>query len=136
MVCLKLQLYLDVCTEQTGHAEVVQEVYNPSIVPYEELQHNLGQPRLHAGNAAIGRHWHAVHIWNILHYTTTPRNWRQNVEQETNYHQYLFKFYVHLRPCTKQCFIVLQHPPPVYIGCFNMYTICTIPWGLVFEIRH
>ena len=29
--------YKDVCTDKTGHAEVVQVTYNPSIVSYEEL---------------------------------------------------------------------------------------------------
>jgi peptide-methionine (S)-S-oxide reductase len=29
--------YEDVCTDNTGHAEVVQLEYNPSIVTYEEL---------------------------------------------------------------------------------------------------
>ncbi len=29
--------YKDVCTDKTGHAEVVQVTYDPSIVSYEEL---------------------------------------------------------------------------------------------------
>lgn len=29
--------YKEVCTDKTGHAEVVQVTYNPSIVSYEEL---------------------------------------------------------------------------------------------------
>lgn len=29
--------YDDVCTDKTGHAEVVQVEYNPSVVSYEEL---------------------------------------------------------------------------------------------------
>jgi peptide-methionine (S)-S-oxide reductase len=29
--------YEDVCTDKTGHAEVVQLEYNPSVVTYEEL---------------------------------------------------------------------------------------------------
>lgn len=29
--------YDDVCTDKTGHAEVVQVEYNPTVVSYEEL---------------------------------------------------------------------------------------------------
>jgi peptide-methionine (S)-S-oxide reductase len=34
---LKNPRYKDVCTGQTGHAEVVQVTYDPSIVSYEQL---------------------------------------------------------------------------------------------------
>jgi peptide-methionine (S)-S-oxide reductase len=34
---LKNPMYKDVCTGQTGHAEVVQVTYDPSIVSYEQL---------------------------------------------------------------------------------------------------
>lgn len=34
---LKDPTYKDVCTDKTGHAEVVQVEYDPSIVPYDNL---------------------------------------------------------------------------------------------------
>ena len=34
---LKDPSYEDVCTDKTGHAEVVQVVYDPALVSYEEL---------------------------------------------------------------------------------------------------
>jgi len=34
---LKNPSYKDVCTDKTGHAEVVQLEYDPSIITYEEL---------------------------------------------------------------------------------------------------
>ena len=34
---LKDPTYQDVCTDRTGHAEVVQVEYDPSAVPYEDL---------------------------------------------------------------------------------------------------
>jgi len=34
---LKNPTYEDVCTDKTGHVEVVQILYNPSIISYENL---------------------------------------------------------------------------------------------------
>ena len=60
--------YKDVCTDKTGHAEVVQVTYNPSIVSYEDLLEifwNIHNPTtLNRQGWDIGTQYRSVVFYN------------------------------------------------------------------------
>jgi len=60
--------YKDVCTDKTGHAEVVQVTYDPSIVSYEELLEvfwNIHNPTtLNRQGWDIGTQYRSVVFYN------------------------------------------------------------------------
>ena len=64
---VKNPTYEMVCTDETGHAEVVQVTYDPSVVSYEELLEAFWQMHDpdHAGSAGL-RLWNAVSVGDFL----------------------------------------------------------------------
>ena len=64
---VKNPTYEMVCTDETGHAEVVQVTYDPSIVSYEQLLEAFWQMHDpdHAGSAGL-RFWNAVSVGDLL----------------------------------------------------------------------
>ena len=59
--------YKDVCTDETGHAEVVQVTFDPARVSYEKLLGDvLADARSDAGESAGAGFWIAVSVSNFL----------------------------------------------------------------------
>lgn len=81
--------YRDVCTGRTGHAEVVEVEYDPSIVTYEELlkafweNHDPTQHQQQIPDA--GAQYRSAIFFHTPEQETAARNSRQRLESDGTY---------------------------------------------------
>ena len=77
--------YKDVCSGETGHAEVVEVIYNPSLITYERL----------------------VEIFFDIHNPTTPN--RQGWDIGTQYRSVIFYYNEEQKKIAKEVINRLEH---------------------------
>ena len=66
--------YREVCSGETGHAEVVLVVYDPAVVAFEALlEVVLGKPRSHPGHAPGQRRGNAIPFGDLLRHPGAVR---------------------------------------------------------------
>lgn len=81
--------YEDVCTDKTGHAEVVEIVYDPSLVSYEELldifwnSHNPTTPNRQGPD--IGTQYRSVIFFHGAEQEATARASKERLQQSGTY---------------------------------------------------
>jgi peptide-methionine (S)-S-oxide reductase len=81
--------YEDVCTDKTGHAEVVEIVYDPSLVSYEELldifwnSHNPTTPNRQGPD--IGTQYRSVIFFHGAEQEATARASKERLQQSGKY---------------------------------------------------
>jgi len=82
---LKNPTYKDVCSNETGHVEVVEIVYDPSIVSYEELLNifwNIHDPTsLNRQGWDIGTQYRSVIFYHNEEQKKTALLAKQNIEK-------------------------------------------------------
>jgi len=81
--------YRDVCTDTTGHAEVVEVIYDPSLVTYDTLLDvfwkNHDPTTLNRQGPDIGTQYRSVIFFNTPEQETTALASRKNLEQSRVY---------------------------------------------------
>ncbi|MFX0020496.1 MAG: peptide-methionine (S)-S-oxide reductase MsrA [Promethearchaeota archaeon] len=81
--------YKDVCTDKTGHAEVVQVTYDPSIVSYEELLEifwNIHNPTtLNRQGWDIGTQYRSVVFYNSEEQKEKALKLKEKLDQSGRY---------------------------------------------------
>jgi len=81
--------YEDVCTDKTGHAEVVEIVYDPSLVSYEELldifwnSHNPTTPNRQGPD--IGTQYRSVIFFHGAEQEATAHASKERLQQSGKY---------------------------------------------------
>ena len=77
--------YKDVCTGNTGHAEVVQVIFNPDIVSYEKLLEvfwNIHDPTtLNKQGADVGTQYRSVIFFHNKEQENTARTLKEKLEK-------------------------------------------------------
>jgi methionine-S-sulfoxide reductase len=81
--------YKDVCTNKTGHAEVVKVTFNPSVVSYEELLEifwNIHNPTtLNRQGWDIGTQYRSVVFYNIEEQRLSAIKVKEKLERSGKY---------------------------------------------------
>jgi peptide-methionine (S)-S-oxide reductase len=77
--------YEDVCTDKTGHAEVVQVEYDPAQVPYEELLkvfwENHDPTTLNRQGPDVGAQYRSVVFYHTPEQKAAAENFKKNLQQ-------------------------------------------------------
>jgi peptide-methionine (S)-S-oxide reductase len=77
--------YKDVCTDRTGHAEVVQVEYDPSVVPYSELLRIFWQSHnpttLNRQGPDVGTQYRSVIFFHSPEQETAARASKEELEK-------------------------------------------------------
>jgi peptide-methionine (S)-S-oxide reductase len=81
--------YKDVCTDLTGHAEVVEVVYDPSHVSYDELLNvfwNIHDPTTHNRQGPdVGTQYRSVIFYHTPEQETAARIAKENLQKSGKY---------------------------------------------------
>ena len=86
---LKNPTYEDVCTDKTGHAEVVEIIYDPEKISYEELLNvfwDIHDPTTkNRQGPDVGTQYRSVIFYYTLEQKTTAETSKKNLEQSRKY---------------------------------------------------
>ena len=86
---LKNPTYEDVCTDKTGHTEVVQITYHPEKISYEELLNvfwDIHDPTTkNRQGPDVGTQYRSVIFYHTLEQKTTAETSKKNLEQSRKY---------------------------------------------------
>ena len=86
---LKNPTYEDVCTDKTGHAEVVQIAYDPKKITYEQLLNtfwSIHDPtQLNRQGPDRGTQYRSVIFYHTLEQKTAAEKSKKNLEQSRKY---------------------------------------------------
>jgi peptide-methionine (S)-S-oxide reductase len=86
---LKNPTYEDVCTDKTGHAEVVEILYHPETISYEDLLNvfwDIHDPTTQNRQGPdIGTQYRSVIFYHTLEQKTMAESSKKNLEQSRKY---------------------------------------------------
>ncbi|VVB59080.1 Peptide methionine sulfoxide reductase MsrA [uncultured archaeon] len=86
---LKNPTYEDVCTDKTGHAEVVEITYDPGKISYEELLNvfwDIHDPTTkNRQGPDVGTQYRSIIFYHTLEQKTTAETSKKNLEQSRKY---------------------------------------------------
>ena len=86
---LKNPTYEDVCTDKTGHAEVVEILYHPEIISYEELLNvfwDIHDPTTkNRQGPDVGTQYKSVIFYHTLEQKAMAEASKKNLEQSRKY---------------------------------------------------
>ena len=86
---LKNPTYEDVCTDKTGHAEVVEIIYDPVKISYEKLLNvfwDIHDPTTtNRQGPDVGTQYRSVIFYHTLEQKTTAEISKKNLEQSRKY---------------------------------------------------
>jgi peptide-methionine (S)-S-oxide reductase len=86
---LKNPTYEDVCTDKTGHAEVVEIIYQPEKISYEQLLNvfwDIHDPTTkNRQGPDIGTQYRSVIFYHTSEQKTTAETSKKNLEQSKKY---------------------------------------------------
>ena len=86
---LKNPTYEDVCTDKTGHAEVVELIYHPEKISFEELLNifwDIHDPTTkNRQGPDLGTQYRSVIFYHTLEQKTTAETSKKNLEQSRKY---------------------------------------------------
>jgi peptide-methionine (S)-S-oxide reductase len=86
---LKNPTYEDVCTNKTGHAEVVEIIYNPAKISYEELLNvfwDIHDPTTkNRQGPDVGTQYRSVIFYYTLEQRTVAETSKKNLDQSKKY---------------------------------------------------
>jgi peptide-methionine (S)-S-oxide reductase len=86
---LKNPTYEDVCTDKTGHAEVVEITYHPEKISYEDLLNvfwDIHDPTTkNQQGPDVGTQYRSIIFYHTLEQKTTAETSKKNLEQSKKY---------------------------------------------------
>jgi peptide-methionine (S)-S-oxide reductase len=86
---LKNPTYEDVCTDKTGHAEVIEITYDPRKISYEDLLNvfwDIHDPTTkNRQGPDVGTQYRSVIFYHTLEQKTTAETSKKNLEQSKKY---------------------------------------------------
>ena len=86
---LRNPTYEDVCTDKTGHAEVVEITYHPEKISYEDLLNvfwDIHDPTTkNRQGPDVGTQYRSIIFYHTLEQKTTAETSKKNLEQSNKY---------------------------------------------------
>src|SRR4030043_298832 len=86
---LKNPSYEDVCTDKTGHAEVVEITYDPKIITYEELLNGFWEihdpTTKNRQGPDVGTQYRSAIFYHTLEQKTAAERSKETLEQSGKY---------------------------------------------------